>query len=120
MDAMGEGFADRICEGLTGEVEPMVRELAENVAFMHDKLESTRRSLDGEAVVVPYDNGGGQMGIRRNPAFEMYCSLLTQYRRSIDQLLGIMQKHSRDEGEGEGSTPLEDILGEAAREFADA
>lgn len=118
MATMGKAFVTLVCDGLPEDTEPMVRELAENVVFMHKKLSATRKALRKEAVVVPYDNGGGQTGIRRNPAFEMYCTLLAQYRRSIDQIIGILQKHGREEETGE-STPLADILAAAEREFSD-
>lgn len=68
------------------------RELSENVLFMRRKLKETRQGLEAQAVVVPYDNGGGQAGIRRNPAFDGYRDLLKSYQSALAclrQLLGI-------------------------------
>ena len=68
------------------------RELSENILFMRRKLRETRIGLEGQAVVIPYDNGGGQTGIRKNPAFDEYRDLLKSYQSAImclRQLLGL-------------------------------
>lgn len=119
MATLGKDFVSQVCNGLPGNIEPMVRELAENVVFVRSKLVKTRKSLEKEAVVVPYDNGGGQTGIRKNPGFEMYNSLLAQYRKSIDQLIGILRKYSNYESKPSDSNPLAEILAEAEKVLAD-
>lgn len=71
-----------------------VRELSENVVFMRRKLKESRLGLENQAIVIPYDNGGGQTGIRKNPAFDEYRDLLKAYQSAIlclRQLLGIDQ-----------------------------
>lgn len=120
MATLGKDFVNQVCKGLPGNIEPMVRELAENVVFVRSKLAKTRKSLKNEAVVVPYDNGGGQTGIRKNPGFEMYNNLLAQYRKSIDQLIGILRKYSNYESESTEDNPLAKILAEAEKVLADA
>lgn len=67
-----------------------VRELAEDVLFMRGKLAETRRALENSAVVIPYDNGGGQTGIRANPAFGEYQKLLRTYTATLAELRGII------------------------------
>lgn len=61
-------------------------ELAESVLFMASKLEESRKAMANEPIVVPYDNGGGQKGIRENPHFLAYEKLLNTYNRSFEQL----------------------------------
>lgn len=61
-------------------------ELAESVLFMASKLEESRKAMTNEPIVVPYDNGGGQKGIRENPHFLAYEKLLNTYNRSFEQL----------------------------------
>jgi len=63
-----------------------VCELAENVLFMRRKLAETRKGLEGKPVVIPYDNGGGQTGIRANPAYAEYEKLLRSYTQALDAL----------------------------------
>ena len=68
------------------------RELSENILFMRRKLKETRISLEDQDVVVPYDNGGGQTGIRKNPALDEYRDLLKSYQAALlclRQLLGL-------------------------------
>lgn len=67
-------------------------ELAESVVFMAKKLEETRIKLENEPLVIPYDNGGGQSGIRENPQFVAYEHLLAAYNKSLRQLNEIVEK----------------------------
>lgn len=67
-------------------------ELAESVVFMSDKLKEARKQMAKEPLVVPYDNGGGQSGIRENPHFTAYEKLMGTYTKSLDQLTKIVEK----------------------------
>ena len=69
-------------------------ELAESVLFMADKLEESRKAMKDEALIIPYDNGGGQSGIRENPHFTAYEKLVTTYTKSLRQLTEIIEKGS--------------------------
>lgn len=71
------------------------RELSENILFMRRRLKETRIGLEGQPVVIPYDNGGGQTGIRANPAYGEYEKLLKTYQSAImclRHVLGIEQQ----------------------------
>lgn len=57
----------------------LVMPVATEVAWLERRLSATRLDLAGQGVTVAYDNGGGQSGIRRNPAFEGYHALLKSY-----------------------------------------
>jgi len=57
-----------------------------NVAFMKAKLEEARKQAESEPLVVKYDNGGGQTGIRENPYFKAYESLFKAYMSGINRL----------------------------------
>lgn len=67
-------------------------ELAESVVFMAAKLEESRKVMESEPIVIPYDNGGGQAGIRENPHFTAYEKLVTTYTKSLRQLSEIVEK----------------------------
>lgn len=66
-------------------------ELAESVIFMADKLKESREIMKNEPLVIDYDNGGGQTGIRENPHFTAYEKLINTYTRSLEQLSKIIE-----------------------------
>ena len=67
-------------------------ELAESVVFMAAKLEESRKAMENEPIVIPYDNGGGQAGIRENPHYSAYEKLVSTYSKSLRQLTEIVEK----------------------------
>ena len=69
-------------------------ELAESVLFMAKKLEESRNAMKNEPLVIAYDNGGGQSGIRENPHYTAFEHLLSTYNKSIRQLMEIVEKGS--------------------------
>lgn len=69
-------------------------ELAESVLFMANKLAESRKILKNEPLVIEYDNGGGQTGIRENPHYTAYEHLLTSYNKALRQLTEIIEKGS--------------------------
>lgn len=71
-----------------------VRELAEDVLFMRRKLEDSRNGLKDQEIVIPYDNGGGQIGIRANPAFGEYQRLLKTYQSTFETLRDLLKSAS--------------------------
>lgn len=78
--------ASKICANVDARIRPQVTILAEQVIFMSKKLKESKAGLKDQAIVIPYDNGGGQTGIRENPAFTAYEKLLAAYTRSLDAL----------------------------------
>ena len=72
-------------------------ELAESVVFMAAKLEESRKAMANEPLVVPYDNGGGQTGLRENPHFAAFEKLMNTYTRSLAQLTQIVEKGTTTE-----------------------
>lgn len=66
-------------------------ELAESVLFMADKLKESREKMKNEPLVIDYDNGGGQTGIRENPHFVAFEHLMAAYTKSLKQLTEIIE-----------------------------
>ena len=83
--------AKEICSGVHT-LHDEALELAESVVFMAEKLEETRKLLRKEPLVIEYDNGGGQKGIRENPHYIAYEHLLTSYNKALRQLTEIVEK----------------------------
>lgn len=86
-------------------------ELAESVLFMASKLEEARKVMKDEPLVVPYDNGGGQTGIRENPHFTAYEKLMVAYTKSLRQLTEIIEKGSPVRNTSKIMTELTTIAG---------
>ena len=78
--------ASKISAGVDERIRPQVTVLAEQVIFMSKKLKESKAGLRDQAIVIPYDNGGGQTGIRENPAFTAYEKLLATYTKSLTAL----------------------------------
>lgn len=88
---------DELVETIPEHERDDVRELATNVLFMRKKLAETRMGIARQQVVIPYDNGGGQTGIRRNPAFDGYLALLKSYQSAIKELRDMLGKAPKEE-----------------------
>lgn len=61
--------------------------IIENVSWMRAKLDDSRQLIKNSNIVVPYDNGGGQKGIRENPAFRGYEALWKSYMQGMNRIL---------------------------------
>ena len=82
--------------------EAEIKELEANVEFMAKKLEQARELIGDTNVAIPYNNGGGQVGIRRNPAIDGYNALMGTYQRALAQLEEMRAKQPRS-AEGRSS-----------------
>lgn len=64
-------------------LEPII----DNVAWQRGKLDEARESIRGSGVAIPYDNGGGQKGIRENPIFKGYHALWKSYMSGMNAIM---------------------------------
>lgn len=67
----------------------------DNTAWMYAKLEDTRTTIKSSQVAIPYDNGGGQSGIRENPLFKGYTSLWKAYMLGMGRILDALPAEVR-------------------------
>lgn len=65
----------------------MLGPVIDNVSWMKAKLDDSRALIKNSNIVVPYDNGGGQKGIRENPAFKGYEALWKSYMQGMNRIL---------------------------------
>lgn len=73
--------------GMSAEELAASAELIQNVGFLEDRLYNARIDMAEEPLVVAYDNGGGQQGVRKNPAYEVYTKLYSSYIAGVRTLL---------------------------------
>ena len=59
----------------------------ENTAWMKAKLDDARAAIKTAQIVVTYNNGGGQKGIRENPLFKGYEALWKSYMHGMNRIL---------------------------------
>ena len=91
--------AREICASLPEPTRARAVELAENVLWMEAKLANAREVIGKSSVAIPYDNGGGQRGIRKNPAFDGYNSLMSSYTKALKQLCEMLGVQEVDGGD---------------------
>lgn len=71
-------------------IQPQVKILTDQLQFMAAKLEETQKTIKSEPLVVEYDNGGGQSGIRENPSYTAYEKLLATFNKTLTTLIEII------------------------------
>lgn len=74
----------------------MLKPVIENVSWMRAKLDDSRELIKNSNIVMPYDNGGGQRGIRENPAFKGYESLWKAYMQGMNRILDTLPPEQID------------------------
>ena len=73
--------------GVALEEIKMLEPVIENTVWMELKLERAREEIAEDSVAVPYDNGGGQRGIRENPLFTGYEKLWRSYMAGLNKIM---------------------------------
>lgn len=68
----------------------MLEPVIENTAWMKAKLDDAREQIRGSSIAIPYNNGGGQKGIRENPLFKGYENLWRCYIAGMTKILDAM------------------------------
>lgn len=69
--------------------------LFDNICWMQIKLEEARADIAEDGLTIEYDNGGGQSGIRENPAFKAYEALWKSYCAGLQLLLAELPDSSK-------------------------
>lgn len=81
-----------LLSGIPKSKRKQATELAEHAIAIEDKLKESKEEIKTMDLVIFYDNGGGQEGLRENPAFKAYESLLSQYQKVLNQLNGLQEE----------------------------
>jgi hypothetical protein len=75
----------------------MLEPIIENVAWMKARLDDAREQIRASAVAIPYDNGGGQRGLRENPLFKGYEALWRSYMQGMARIFEALPEEMQAE-----------------------
>lgn len=76
-----------------------------NVSWMKIKLDDAREAIKNSNIVISYDNGGGQKGIRENPLFKGYENLWRSYMNGMNSILNALPESASEIKEKESEKP---------------
>lgn len=79
-----------ITENVDKNRHPYAETLEREVAWMAQRLEQSRAVIADSSILIAYDNGGGQKGVRKNPGYEAYSQLFASFvkgMQALDQVL---------------------------------
>lgn len=74
-------------------LEPVIM----NTAWMRIRLDAARREMEDAKIVVEYDNGGGQRGLRENPIFKAYEALWKSFMLGMGRILDAIPEEKQEE-----------------------
>lgn len=69
--------------------------VVENTAWMKVQLDRARDFIGTDPITSEYDNGGGQVGVRANPAYTGYESLWKAYVTGLNRILAAVPEGQR-------------------------
>lgn len=95
MEEMALNEIDRLNDllnefGISEKRIKVLQPVIENTAWMKVKLDEAREVVQESSVVISYDNGGGQKGIRENPIFKGYEALWKSYMSGMNTILNAL------------------------------
>ena len=88
--------------GCDEDTRQLCSKLIDDLVWQEQRLEDTRRLIKATPVVLTYDNGGGQRGVRRNPAYDGYHALFKSYTSGLRTLREITGVKVRPDAEKPG------------------
>lgn len=78
--------------------------IIKNSAWMQVKLDDAMELIKNSSIAMPYNNGGGQKGIRENPLFRGYEALWKSYMAGMDKIISMLPEEKRNM-ENSGKSP---------------
>lgn len=74
--------------GLNNDQVKLLDPVIEHTSWMKAKLDDAKETIKESQIVIRYDNGGGQSGLRENPLFKGYESLWKAYMAGMREIFG--------------------------------
>ena len=72
--------------------------------------EDAREDIAGDGLTTEYDNGGGQTGVRENPAFKAYEALWKSYSTGLQIILSVLTEQAAQVVKDNSENVLELVL----------
>ena len=82
--------------GVSEDIIELLSTTIDNTAYIKIQLDETKAAIKTSKVVIPYDNGGGQKGLRENPLFKGFESLFKSYMSGIKQIMETLPKQAEN------------------------
>lgn len=73
----------KVVKNVDERIRPQTEVLVKQLQNMSKKLKSEGAKMADQNLIVEYDNGGGQRGIRENPYYQAYEKLLASYTKTL-------------------------------------
>ena len=102
----------KIYKDLPESQKVLVSKLIARAAYINSKLEETENLLDGEGIIVDFENGS-QVIQRINPYLKAYMDLLKIYSTLMEQIEDMIRHdrdHAKKESRGKDVDPLEAFI----------
>lgn len=91
-------IADLLNEvGISDKRQKLLEPIILNTGWMKAKLDDAREAIKNSNIVIAYDNGGNQKGIRINPLFTGYESLWKSYIAGMTKIFDSLPKEEINE-----------------------
>ncbi len=81
-------------QGIPDEQIKLLGPTIEHIVWLEEKMEQGRKLIAASAIVVPYDNGGGQSGIRKNPAYEAIHRMTSSYNATMKTIEDVIRMYA--------------------------
>lgn len=88
-------------QGIPDEQVKLLGPTIDHIVWLEEKMDQGRNLIAASAIVVPYDNGGGQSGIRKNPAYEAIHRMTSSYNatmKTLEDVIRMYAEQSTDAG----------------------
>lgn len=110
-----ENEKNRLCDLLSRAKVPDEKREAlagviDNLAWMRIRLDDTRNEIKDSKVCIPYDNGGGQSGIRENPLYKGYENLWKSYMVGLEKFSSYLPKEMEAEELNDSKNILSKVI----------
>lgn len=86
-----------IAKKVNAESKTVVEMLIDRVSYLAAYLDELQEDTIIGGVVVPYNNGGGQSGMRVHPNVNVYTAYAKQFTASVKQLQGFLDNITVEE-----------------------
>lgn len=89
-------------QGIPEEQVKLLGPTIDHIVWLEEKMDQGRTLIASSAIVVPYDNGGGQQGIRRNPAYEAIHRMTSSYNATMKTLEDVIRMYAEADTDATG------------------